>query len=87
MTIAELVEKYIEKTQQVLQQIKKRKRLQEERGKKVLDHAKRYLKDAVYYRDQKRFETALTSVAYCEGLLDALKLLGMVEFQWSMENR
>ena len=86
MTIEELVERYIKKTQQVFQQIKENKSLHERKGKEVLDYAKRYLEDALYYRDQKRFETALASVAYCEGLLDALKLLKMVEFQWPTEN-
>jgi FAD synthetase len=49
---------------------------------KVIKHAKAYLDDAKYYRDKKRFEVGLTSIAYCEGLLDALKLLGAVSFEW-----
>ncbi|UCE96608.1 MAG: DUF357 domain-containing protein [Candidatus Bathyarchaeota archaeon] len=81
MTIEKLVERYIKKALQVFQQIEKSSLL-EERAEKVLDYARRYFEDATYYREQKRFEIALTSVAYCEGLLDALKLLGMVEFQW-----
>lgn len=82
MTIERLVEKYIKNTRQTIQQIEERKNLKAE-AEKVFDYAKRYLEDATYYRDQKRFETALASVAYCEGLLDALRLLGMAEFQWS----
>lgn len=82
MTIERLVEKYIKNTRQTIQQIEERKNLKGE-AEKVFDYAKRYLEDATYYRDQKRFETALASVAYCEGLLDALRLLGMAEFQWS----
>jgi hypothetical protein len=31
---------------------------------------------------EKNLETSLTSIAYCEGLLDALKLLGAVKFEW-----
>ncbi len=49
---------------------------------KVLEHAKAYLEDAKYYRKENKFETSLASVAYCEGLLDALKMLGMVKFEW-----
>ena len=41
-----------------------------------------YLEDAKYYKAQGKFETSLTSVAYCEGLLDALRLLGAVKFEW-----
>ena len=49
----------------------------------VLYFAKAYLKDAEYYREKKKFEVSLSSVAYCEGLLDALRLLGAVRFEWS----
>ena len=48
----------------------------------LLEYAQAYLEDAKYYKDQKRFETSLTSVAYCEGLLEALRLLGAVKFEW-----
>jgi hypothetical protein len=49
---------------------------------KVVDSARDYLRDAKYYREKEKFEVSLTSVAYCEGLLDALKLLGTVRFEW-----
>ena len=55
--------------------------------RRVVDSAKAYLYDAEYYRDRKRFEVSLASVAYCEGLLDALKMLGAVEFEWVREKR
>ncbi len=45
----------------------------------VLDYVKSYLEDAKYFRDQKKFETSLTSIAYCEGLLDAMKLIGAIK--------
>jgi len=48
----------------------------------VIDLAKAYLEDARYYREKKKFEVSLTSIAYCEGLLDALRLLGAVKFEW-----
>ncbi len=47
----------------------------------LLDHVDRYLADAEYYRADKK-PTALTSVAYAEGILDALKLLGAADFEW-----
>lgn len=87
MTTKLLVEKYIPNTRQVFQQINERKNSHKQGTEKVLDYAKRYLEDATYYRDQKKFEVALASVAYCEGLLDALKLLGMVEFQWPKQKK
>jgi len=87
MTIEELVEQYIKNTRHVFQQIKEGKDPQDKKAEKVLNYTKRYLEDAMYYSDKKRFETALASVAYCEGLLDALRLLGMVKFEWSMKRR
>lgn len=47
----------------------------------ILDHVDRYLADAEYYKADKK-PTALTSVAYAEGILDALKLLGITDFEW-----
>jgi FAD synthetase len=58
-----------------------------ENVQKVLDCAKAYLEDARYYREKKKFEVSLASVAYCEGLLDALKLLGVVSFEWPRKVR
>jgi FAD synthetase len=49
--------------------------------------AKAYFEDAKYYNAQKKFETSLTSIAYCEGLLDALRLIGAVEFEWPKNTR
>jgi hypothetical protein len=50
--------------------------------KKVVESAKAYLEDARYYRGMHKFDVSLTSIAYCEGLLDALRLLGAVKFEW-----
>jgi FAD synthetase len=41
-----------------------------------------YLEDAKYYKASGKLETSLTSIAYCEGILDALRLLGAVTFEW-----
>jgi FAD synthetase len=47
----------------------------------LLKHSENYLYDSEYYRVDKK-ATALTCVAYAEGILDALKLLGIVDFEW-----
>ncbi len=44
----------------------------------IIRYVYAYLEDAKYYKNQEKFETSLTSVAYCEGLLDALKLIGAI---------
>jgi len=85
MTIDELITKYIRGAERVVQEIGQLPadvHLKEEEVKTVFDWAKRYLEDAKYYQKEGKLETSLTSVAYCEGLLDALRLLGAVEFSW-----
>jgi FAD synthetase len=85
MTINELITKYIKGAERIINEIGKLPKnvnLNEENAKTVFDWAKRYLEDAKYYQKKGKLETSLTSVAYCEGLLDALRLLGAVEFSW-----
>ena len=65
-----------------LQQTKSIISVTEEEVAKILRWAADYLEDAKYYKAQGKLETSLTSVAYCEGLLDALRLLGAVKFEW-----
>ena len=49
--------------------------------KDLIEEAERYLRDAMHYASE-RGATALASVCYGEGILDALRLLGLVEFEW-----
>lgn len=49
----------------------------------VVDLAKRYFKDAEYFKNNNKHVTALISLAYCEGLLDALRLTGCIDFTWT----
>lgn len=53
--------------------------------KRVVESARAYLSDAKHFMNEGKFEVGLTSVAYCEGLLDALRLLGVVRFKWPSE--
>jgi len=85
VTAEELVTKYIRGAERVIKEIGEIPadvHLNREEAKNVFDWAKRYLEDAKYYQKEGKLETSLTSVAYCEGLLDALRLLGAVEFSW-----
>ncbi len=85
MTLEEMVPKYIRCADRVIEEIGKLPEdvhLKKEESKTVFDWAKRYLEDAKYYQKKAKLETSLASVAYCEGLLDALRLLGAVEFSW-----
>ena len=85
MTLKELVSKYICNTEQVFGEMKPSEtaaHISKEAIENVIETAKRYLEDAKYYQERKKLETGLASVAYCEGLLDALRLLGVVKFSW-----
>lgn len=86
MSLEKLVSKYITSTRRVLKDIEvTQNSINVDRGdiKKVLEYVKDYFKDAKYYKEKHKFKVSLTSIAYCEGLLDALKILGAVKFEWS----
>jgi FAD synthetase len=81
----ELASKYIASAEQAFKEIEiveTSLSLDHNSVNKVIESARAYLEDAKYYRDRKKFEVSLASIAYCEGLLDALKLLGAVRFEW-----
>jgi len=50
-----------------------------------LSLAKQYFQDSKYYLERGDFITALVCVAYCEGLLDACRNLGWLNYEWSVE--
>ena len=90
MSLEKLVSKYIASADHVLDEMEiaeTRTNIDVISVNKVLEFAKAYLEDAKYYRDKKKFEVSLASVAYCEGLLDTLKLLGAVKFEWPVKRK
>ena len=92
MSLEALANKYIVSAEKVLAELQVKKAtisVSEGDVTKVLGWVADYLADAKYYKSAGRFETSLTSVAYCEGLLDALRLLGAVTFEWpaNQENK
>jgi len=83
--LEELASKYIISAEQAFKEmeiVKTSANFDQNSVNKVVELARAYLEDAKYYRDRKKFEVSLASIAYCEGLLDALKLLGAVRFEW-----
>lgn len=87
MPIKKLTIKYIRNAEKALEGIKVSDggsiTIKREKMLYLLDSSKRYLEDAKYSYRKSEFEVALASVAYCEGLLDALKMLGAASFKWS----
>ena len=85
MRLEMLISKYIASAEKVLKEMQQSGGLlktNEASVCKVVEYARAYLADAKYYKEQKKLHTSLTSIAYCEGLLDALRLLGAVRFEW-----
>ncbi|MBS7625317.1 MAG: DUF357 domain-containing protein [Candidatus Bathyarchaeia archaeon] len=84
MSIEERVLKYLLKTERVLMNLKiiNRPGVDENLVMEVINEAKRYFEDAKYYFDRREYEVSLASIAYCEGLLDALRILKIAEFEW-----
>jgi FAD synthetase len=79
---AERASRYIAILEKALQQhspLKESKMVGEAGIMKVLDAIHRYLKDARFYIDNGKPTTSLASIAYAEGLLDALKFLNLTK--------
>ncbi len=50
--------------------------------KEIIDIVEAYVKDSRYYLSVNDLFTALAAISYAEGLLDALRLLGVCSFTW-----
>ena len=85
MNTKALLFKYIRNSENVFTEIKLKQGAEtpsQQQITEVIEYAKRYLSDAKYYGEKHQYATGLVSVAYCEGMLDALKLLKLVDFKW-----
>lgn len=85
MTLERLVSKYVKATERVFTDMTISNvvlSIDKEKIKGVIEYAKRYLEDAKYYQKKNKLETGLASISYCEGLIDALRLLEVVKFSW-----
>ncbi|MEM4971542.1 MAG: DUF357 domain-containing protein [Sulfolobales archaeon] len=52
------------------------------REREVLELARRYYEDARYSYEKGDYITGLIDISYAEGLLDALRILGVTSFTW-----
>jgi len=51
-------------------------------ARQIVELASAYVEDAKYYLEKGDLFTALADIAYAEGLLDALRWLGLARFEW-----
>ncbi|MDR2203866.1 MAG: DUF357 domain-containing protein [Nitrososphaerota archaeon] len=85
MSLETLTSKYITSAEIVLSTMQKNPtpiNITTEAVNSLICYVHDYLADAKYYKASGKLETSLTSIAYCEGILDALRLLGAVMFEW-----
>ncbi len=80
MELSEKVRCYIENVKLALTQLEGK--VLSDQIKKVVDLVRCYVSDAEYYLNRGCSDVALACIAYAEGLLDALRLLGLAEFSW-----
>ncbi|MBS7658776.1 MAG: DUF357 domain-containing protein [Candidatus Bathyarchaeia archaeon] len=48
----------------------------------VFDYARRYWLDAKHFFIKEDFASSLACISYAEGILDTLRLLKLIEFEW-----
>ena len=85
MSLETLTSKYIDSAEFVLKTMQQNSvpvSIDSAAVNNLISYVYDYLADAKYYKASGKLETSLTSIAYCEGLLDALRLLGAVTFEW-----
>ncbi len=75
------VQRYIQNLESVFKQLDAQTAI-DPRTCQVLDLARRYFDDAKYFKEEGKLTSALISLGYSEGLLDALRLLGRIAFDW-----
>ena len=79
---AERSARYLETTTEALKRLKTRKlpaTVSDKHVNHVLELVQGYTKDAKHYVASRKPVTSLACVAYAEGLLDALKFLGLID--------
>jgi len=83
--VAERTKRYLDKAEPVLRNTRLKDSpvlLSREDAERVTTQAGNYLEDTKHFLAAGDAETALASVSYSEGLLDALRLLGLARFSW-----
>ncbi|RLE82653.1 MAG: DUF357 domain-containing protein [Thermoprotei archaeon] len=81
------IEEYIKSVEKVLESVEFSKSARKPVVSEIVDLAKAYVNDARYYLEKEDLFTSLACIAYAEGLLDALRFQGLVNFSWERPSR
>ena len=82
MSLENLTSKYIKSVKCVFAEMELGKTpitLNNKLVKKAIKFARAYFEDAKYFKEKDKLEVSLVSIAYCEGLLETLRILGAIE--------
>ncbi len=75
---------YIRNVEQALNQLGA---INNEEARSVIDAARAYLKDSKHYFKVGDYATAISTASYAEGLLDALRMLGIIDVKWLLPSQ
>ncbi len=84
-TLASRIRIYLGMVSKALEQLNIDSLRHHSKALEVLNLAKSYRDDAEYYLNVGDLPTALACISYAEGLLDALRIMGLVSISWSRE--
>lgn len=84
-TLASRIRTYLGMVSKALEQLSIDSLKHHSKALEVLNLAKLYRDDAEYYLNVGDLSTALACISYAEGLLDALKIMGLVNISWTRE--
>ncbi|MEM1583248.1 MAG: diphthine synthase [Nitrososphaerota archaeon] len=76
----ERIRRYIVKTREVMENLKMMKPCK--KVDKILEIASSYLEDAERFWSSGELFNALGAITYAEGLLDSLRMMSLIDFQW-----
>jgi FAD synthetase len=78
MDVCEKLWKYIANFNESMKSLK----ILDSGAKKLVDIALAYYNDSRYYLEKGDCVTGLITISYAEGILDALRNLGLIEWNW-----
>ncbi len=82
--LASLIERYVGGCRRALEKLRLStlpRVIEEGKVRELVSHAERYRRDAEYYAEDMKI-ASLAAASYCEGLLDAARILGLIDFDW-----
>ena len=80
-TSLDMLNRYIPKTKSTLNKIKQITK-NEQKYNELFKNINAYIEDAERFKNEERFELAILSIGYAEGLIDALVFLGEIDIKW-----